>query len=122
MTQPPAERLTADDIERLKADHIVGEGRDGRLHLLGRHKDSAPAAHVNRLVNEENHDRTVIMQHVVNANSNLAPADIDLVSRIMYRLNVQIARVGDYIQQTDGRWTAVKKTTDSGAAGARRER
>lgn len=93
-----------DDVEALKSAGWVGEGLDGLLALLKKPEEPREAARASRLVAEENGARTALMQRVVQLSPELHEADMPLVRRLFYRLNVQTARPGDLVQREDGSW------------------
>ena len=97
-----------DDLEQLKADKAVGEGKDAMVVLLSAPEEAAAAARARRLVKEENAARAVIMDRVIQLNADLKQADLPLVRRIFRRLNRTAARPGDLVQRDNGKWEEVR--------------
>jgi len=93
-----------DDIEDLKTQQVVGEGNDGLLAIRDRTSDAVEAARVNKLVQEENNARMVLMKRVIQQSPDLSAKDLPELRRIFHRLNVQTARKGDWVQRSDGAW------------------
>jgi uncharacterized protein YdbL (DUF1318 family) len=94
-----------DDIDRLKAEEILGENLEGRLSILSLEKVSADRqAFVKNLVEEENADRETLMQRVLTTNETFTPQDLPKIRRTFAALNRDRARSGDWIQREDGQW------------------
>ncbi|MCP9452724.1 MAG: YdbL family protein [Nitrospira sp.] len=94
-----------DDIDRLKAEGILGENLEGELTIL--HPENIPAdrhAFVKNLVEEENADRAMLMQRVLATNETFTPQDLPKIRRTFAALNRDRARSGDWIQREDGQW------------------
>ena len=53
---------------------------------------------------EENEDRLIIMQRVIDLNENLRDDDIEFVKKIMAKKNQENANKGELIQLEDGQW------------------
>lgn len=97
-----------DDIERFKALGVLGENKEGGITLLA--PDKVPPeekAFVQNLVEEENADRQVIMERVIETNEKLSSKDLPRVRKMFAALNRDKARPGDMIQLENGSW--VKK-------------
>lgn len=95
-----------DDIDRLKAEGLLGENREGGLTILAPEKVSADRrAFVKNLVEEENADRETLMQRVLATNETFTPQDLPKIRRTFATLNRDRARSGDWIQRDDGQWT-----------------
>lgn len=94
-----------DDIDRLKAEGILGENLEGGLSILAQKNIPADRhAFVKNLVEEENADRAVLIERIVTTNETLTPEDLPKVKRTFAALNRDRARPGDWIQLEDGRW------------------
>ncbi|MCP9447934.1 MAG: YdbL family protein [Nitrospira sp.] len=94
-----------DDIDRLKAEGILGENLEGGLTIL--HPENIPAdrhAFVKNLVEEENADRETLVQRVLATNETFTPQDLPKIRRTFAALNRDRARSGEWIQREDGRW------------------
>ncbi len=94
-----------DDIDRLKAEGILGENLEGGLTIL--QPENIPAdrrAFVKNLVEEENADRETLVQRVLATNETFTPQDLPKIRRTFAALNRDRARSGDWIQREDGQW------------------
>jgi hypothetical protein len=96
-----------DDVDALKSKQAVGEARTGMLAVLTPPSDEAEAKRVKQLVAEENRCRQVLLRRVIALGPDLSDKDLPELQRVLYRLNVQIARPGDRVQGEDGAWRAV---------------
>jgi len=97
-----------DDIDALKQEQAVGEGKDGLLLVLRKPDQPGRAQEVETLVKRENESRTVIFRRVIQLSRELGDKDLPLVRQVFARLNRQTARPGDRVQQEDGRWETVQ--------------
>ena len=93
-----------DDIDELKREQVLGEGRDGLLVELKAPADPERARLARDLLREENRDRMLVMRHVIASNPRLGERDLAVVQRAFHRLNAGAARPGDLVQEADGRW------------------
>lgn len=94
-----------DDLNRFKALGIVGENTEGGVSLLA--PDKVPAeekAFLENLLKEENEDRLVVMQRVVETNETLTPQDLPRVHKMFASLNRDKAVKGAWIQLENGNW------------------
>lgn len=116
---PPAHRealmammerqFNADDVADLKAAGTAGEGKDGLLKLFDTERtknDRAYRDFAKNLVEQENRDRSVILQRVIDMNPNLSGKDLPVVRRMLYRLNAESSAPGTRIQAETGEWIA----------------
>lgn len=123
---PPAQReallammnrqFNADDVAELKEAGIAGERKDGLLEFFATDKTRASAAFeasAKRVIDEENHDRTVFIKRVIALNPNLSEKDSVAVAEMLYRLNVEGSPDGTRMQNADGAW--VTKAQNGGA-------
>lgn len=95
-----------DDIDRLKAEGLLGENREGGLTILAPEKVPADRqAFVKNLVEEENADRETLVRRVLATNETFTPQDLPKIRRTFAALNRDRARSGDWIQGEDGQWT-----------------
>ena len=103
-------KFNADDVEDFKRDGLVGESSSGylTLHPTPKYEDDPDyRALVDRILAEENDDRGIIMQRIVEINSTVNPLDQDAVARVFAGMNQDASPPGTWIQLEDGRW--VKK-------------
>jgi len=94
-----------DDIDRLKAEGILGENNEGGITIVSPDK-IAPDHHafVRNLVEEENTDREVLMQRILATNEKLTQQDMPKIRRTFAALNRDRARPGDFMQLEEGQW------------------
>ncbi len=94
-----------DDIDRLKAEGILGENNGGGITIVAPDK-IAPERQtfVTHLAEEENTDRDVLMQRVLETNEKFTQQDMPKVKRTFAALNRDRARPGDLVQREDGQW------------------
>lgn len=94
-----------DDLDRFKDQDILGENNEGGITLLAPDKiapDQRPF--VDNLMKEENADREIIMQRVIETNENFSDKDLLRVRKTFAALNRDKARAGDMIQLDNGQW------------------
>ncbi len=100
-------RFNADDIEDFKKDGVVGENTEGLLTILPTDKyrdDPEYRRLVDRIVAEENRDREIIMDRIVEVSSSVNPFDRDAVRKVFARMNREASPPGTFIQTPEGRW------------------
>ena len=100
-------RLNAADIDSLKSQGAIGEGKDGLIHLMRTERvltDSTYSKLANLMIKTENEDRQVILdQYFIARNI----TDDDLKTRLTGSFAEVMARrspVGTPIQQPDDSW------------------
>lgn len=99
-----------DDIEEFKRDGAVGENNRGFLEVRSSDKLQQEPEYrklVEQKVAEENRDRSIIMQRIIEVNHNMTEADLPKVREIFAQMNRDGSRPGDWVQLADGKW--VKK-------------
>jgi len=99
-----------DDIDEFKRDGAVGENARGLLEIRPLPRLQAEANYrklVEEIVAEENHDRQVIMQRIMEINPTAQATGISEVEKVFAKLNRDSARSGEWMQLSDGAW--VKK-------------
>jgi hypothetical protein len=97
-----------DDIDALKQQQVVGEGKDGLLLVITKPDQPERAQEVEKLVKRENDSRTIIMRRAIQQSRDLQEKDLPLVQQVFARLNRQTAQPGDRVQLESGRWETVK--------------
>lgn len=97
-----------DDIQRILAAGIAGEGNNGQLVVR---TESAPEsiegltrAQVLKLIEEENGDRRVVIERLAATTPNLTGEQRQQVGSIFAQLNHEIAPAGAWLQNADGSW------------------
>jgi len=100
-----------DDIDQFKDKGILGENNVGGITLLAPDKiDPDQLAFVENLVQEENADREVVMQRVIETNEKLSEKDLPRVKKMFAALNRDKASPGHMVQSEDGSWRTKEKT------------
>ena len=94
-----------DDLNRFKALGVVGENMVGGVSLLSPDKvEASDKAFLNNLLKEENEDRLVVMNRVVETNETLTPQDLPKVHKMFAALNRDKASKGEWIQLETKSW------------------
>lgn len=94
-----------DDLNRFKAMGLVGENVEGGVTLLSPEKVPADEkAFLENLLKEENEDRSVVMQRIVETNETLTPQDLPRVHKMFAALNRDKAMQGEWIQLENRDW------------------
>jgi uncharacterized protein YdbL (DUF1318 family) len=99
--------FNADDVDALKDEGVVGEGREGLLVMLAAPSDKRAAQRAADLLARENADRERIFRGVVHLDPELSERDLPLVRRIFARLQRAAARPGQKVQGEDAAWQTV---------------
>jgi hypothetical protein len=94
-----------DEIEEWKEKQAIGEANTGYLEALSLPAEEEQAKRLKTLVDEENRNRKIILERVIDLNKDLSRQDLPMVQRLFYRLNVQTARSGDKVQLESGNWS-----------------
>ena len=100
-----------DDLDRFKALGLVGENTDGGVTLLA--PDKVPVedkAFLENLLKEENEDRLVVMNRIVETNETLTPQDLPRVHKMFAALNRDKALKGEWIQLENEKWVQKEGT------------
>lgn len=94
-----------DDLNRFKALGVLGENTEGGVTLLAPEKvPPEEKAFLENLLKEENEDRLVVMQRVVETNETLTPQDLPRVHKMFAALNRDKAVKGEWIQLETEKW------------------
>lgn len=99
--------FNADDLELLKQQQVLGEGRDGELKLLHTPTTTAEAERVRALLAEENADRVVLWRRALQLSPELDSEALSVVREVFHRLVLEVARPGERVQRADGRWVTI---------------
>ena len=100
-------KFNADDVEDFKLQGVVGENLQGLLTLRPSARyDQDPdyRSLVDRVVAEENRDRGIIMERIVEINSAVNPLDREAVARVFAQMNRDASPSGTWIQKSDESW------------------
>ncbi|MBK8480926.1 MAG: hypothetical protein IPL40_07090 [Proteobacteria bacterium] len=99
--------FNADDLELLKQQQVIGEGRDAELKLLLPPRGAAEAQRVGALIAEENADRLVLLRRAVQLSPELGLAGLAVAREIFHRLVLQVARPGERVEGVGRGWATV---------------
>jgi hypothetical protein len=99
--------FNADDLEPLKQQQVLGEGRDGELKLLLPPSETAEAQRVRALIAEENADRLVLLRRALQLSPAFGSDGLLAARAIFHRLVLKVARPGERVQRADGSWETV---------------
>ena len=94
-------RERSGEIQQLKNDRVIGEDRDGYLDLRNPPKDPTYLAYANKIVSDENSDRSYL--YLTNAQTQNKP--LELVEKDYAQLWQDRAFPGEWVQKEDGTWT-----------------
>jgi len=100
-----------DDVDEFKRDGSVGETAKGYLEIRSIEKLQNDADYrklVERIVEEENRDRRIVMQRVIDINPSIEPTDQAEVERVFAKLSQESAKPGEWIQSPNGEWIRKK--------------
>ncbi|MCC5875670.1 MAG: hypothetical protein JJU11_05565 [Candidatus Sumerlaeia bacterium] len=99
-------RYNRDDLDVLLTARVVREGNDGMLTLNPEPPEDWPLQEpiVRQIIEEENRDREVILNRLMQTTPGVAESDRGDVAWILATLNQQAAPTSSYVQERDGRW------------------
>lgn len=100
-------RYNRDDLDTLLAGGVVGEGRDGKLVLLQQEPQAVGQMTpelVATLISEENRDRGIILERLMQTTPGVKEGDAAEVAWIFATLNQDLAPAGARIQTKAGAW------------------
>ncbi len=101
------QRFNQDDVEEFKKKGYVGENNQGFLAVMDTTKlgeDAENASLVKTIVQEENQDREVIIDRVIELNESLKNAVRENILAIFAEMNQKNSPVGTWIQDQLGKW------------------
>jgi uncharacterized protein YdbL (DUF1318 family) len=101
------QKFNKDDVSEFKQKGYVGENNRGLLEIRsmeGLENDSDDAKLIQEIVLEENADRKIIMERVIELNEKLKKSVQDDVLGIFAKMNQENAPVGTWVQGPDGKW------------------
>ncbi len=104
-------KFNQDDVEEFKRMGILGENNKGLLEVVNKkklEKDPELKKRVLTILNEENHDRQIIMDRVVQVNESLKNASPEEVRAVFAKMNRQNSKPGTWIQLPNGKWVKKK--------------
>jgi uncharacterized protein YdbL (DUF1318 family) len=100
-----------DDVDEFKRDGAVGENAKGLLEIRPLPRlDNDPSYRklVEDIVAEENLDRQIIMQRVMDINPTVQATGVTEVEKVFAKLNRDGAKPGEWVQLPEGGWVKKK--------------
>lgn len=104
-------RFNKDDINEFKKDLSVGENNQGFLELRSSDKleqDTEYRNRVEKILEDENRDRRIIMERAMQVNEDIATAGEDAVLRVFAKIYQEESAPNTWIQLDDGSWVRKK--------------
>jgi len=101
------QKFNDDDVKELKTEGLIGENNLGYLEIIEQQEvefDEKKAQFTSTLVKEENQDREVIVDRVIELNENLKDAVRENILAIFAEMNQKNSPVGTWIQDQLGKW------------------
>jgi hypothetical protein len=106
------QEFNRDDVDDLKTKQIIGETKDGGISLLPKGVGRVDAASGEELsfakyiVNQENHDRDVVVKRIVASHQDLTQRDLQEARKVYRQSILENSPVGTWIESETGAWTA----------------
>lgn len=101
-----------DDVDALKKEGALGEGKDGYLvQREGVTLDAKRAALARTVLEAENGARRALVDRILETNETLTPADRPKVERVFAQMNRDAAKDDEWIQGEDGTWSRKPKAS-----------
>lgn len=99
-------RYNRDDLDVLLTAGVVREGNDGMLSINPEAPEEWPLqeAMTRQIIEEENRDREVILNRLMQTTPGVEEGDREEVAWILATLNQQAAPGSSLVQERDGRW------------------
>lgn len=96
-----------DDVEALKNEGVIGEGKEGYLVVLPTAPkiDAKRKALLDNVLAQENRARTSLIDRIVETNETLSPSDRGKVEKVFAQMNRDAAKDGEWVQAEDGTWS-----------------
>ena len=104
------QKFNKDDIDEFKRLGFVGEDNQGLLAIRPSgtlENDPERMSLVDEIVREENADREIIMERVVELNDTLKKSNREEILAVFAKMNRENSPKGTWVQRSDGSW--VKK-------------
>lgn len=108
-------KFNKDEINEYKNDGLIGENSMGLLELrpaTALKEDPELKKRVETLIQEENRDREVVMNRVIEINPEAAKADREKIFSIFARMNRDNEASGNWIQLPSGEWVKKEKSAE----------
>jgi len=100
-----------DDVDEFKRDGAAGENAKGLLEIRPLPRLASDADYrklVEEIVAEENRDRQIIMQRIMDINPAVQATGVTEVEKVFAKLNRDSAKAGEWIQLPEGEWVRKK--------------
>lgn len=100
-------KFNKDEVDEFKRKGIIGENNQGLLEIVNMaavENNPDLKARIVTLLEEENHDRQVIYERVIELNESAAEAGLNKVNSVFGKLNRDNAEPGSWVQMPDGMW------------------
>jgi uncharacterized protein YdbL (DUF1318 family) len=96
-----------DDVDALKRDGVIGEGKEGYLTLLptAPKLDTKQKSLLENVLKQENDSRKALVDRIVETNETLSPTDRPKVEKVFAQMNRDAAKDGEWVQAEDGTWS-----------------
>jgi len=104
-------KFNQDDVEEFKRLGILGENNKGFLEIRDKgklEKDPELKKRVRAILDEENHDRKIIMNRIIQVNENLKNASPEEVQAVFAKMNRENSKSGTWVQLPNGKWVKKK--------------
>ncbi len=111
LTAMQNQEFNKDDVAEFKRDGAVGENVKGLLEIRPLARLDSDAEYrklVEEIVAEENRDRQIIMQRIIDLNPSLQTTGVAEVENFFAKLNRDSAKPGEWIQSPEGEWARKK--------------
>jgi hypothetical protein len=103
-----------DDIEAFKQKGLAGENGEGLLTFFDaadKESDAKYKAFAKAKIEEENQDRIVLMERIIETTPGLSRKDLPSVQKVMARKNRDSAKSGEKVQLETGDWVVKSEKT-----------
>jgi len=102
------QRFNADDVEDFKQAGLAGEQNDGLLMIREQeyqNADSAAQALIKKIIAEENADRRLIMNRLLELHPEIDPSEKSKIGLVYAKMKQEASPKGCWIQDENGAWT-----------------
>jgi hypothetical protein len=99
-----------DDLEELRSEELIGEGKDGLTLLLpstiGKQKSATKPRRrfAEFIVEEENRDRKILWERVIEQSPDLTASNLSAVRDEFSKTQIRSLKSGQWYQQTNSEW------------------
>ena len=105
-------KFNKDDINEFKRDGVIGENNQGFVEIRNYEKlekDAEYRKRVEKVIEDENKDRQIIMDRAIQINEQIAQAGQEAVATVFAKIYQDESEVNTWIQIEDGTWTKKKE-------------